>query len=104
MANWLQITIAVLSSSALTAIVSAILNRRKDDVELDDKINQMAARLLDEQRGEIDRLRNQLRSVMADLDRYRKENEAYRRENEDLKAKIERLERIERGGLGRGLR
>ncbi len=47
--TYAQLLITILSSSAIGAIVTAIINRRKNEVDTEDKINQMALRWTEKQ-------------------------------------------------------
>jgi outer membrane murein-binding lipoprotein Lpp len=114
----IEIVVAILSSSLLTSVANGFLNRRKNSVEIEDKINEMASRLIDDQRSEIDALNghilqlqkesreakereNHLESEIDELricvDRYRERDNRRKEENAALKKEIDKLRKSVRG-------
>ena len=82
---YIETILAVISSSAITAIISSIINRRKNRVDIESKIQNMASRLLDDYRVEIDSLRQQMAQLEIEYSNVKRENELLRREIDILK-------------------
>ena len=107
---------AIISSSGLTAVISAWLNRRKNRLEIADKINQMASKWIDEQGQRIRELEKYVEScelraservekLTVEVDHWKSDAakrqqrnrllveqlNAYRQENRELKREVEQL-------------
>jgi regulator of replication initiation timing len=74
--TWLSILSLILGSSVLTSIGNAYFGRRKNSVEIEDKINEMALRLMEEYRGEIDRLTDKIATLGEKYELMKLENAA----------------------------
>lgn len=80
---WLSILSLILGSSVLTSAGNAYFNRRKNnseirkiDIEIEDKINEMAMRLMDEYKEEIERLTEKITVLGEKYDLMKLENAA----------------------------
>lgn len=81
--EWLSILSLILGSSVLTSIGNAYFGRRRNSVEIEDKINEMATRLMEEQREEIERLTSRVTILGDKYDALKLENEALKVQLED---------------------
>lgn len=114
----IEVVLAILSSSFLTSVANGFLNRRKNSVEIEDKINEMASRLIDDQRAEIDALNGHILNLQkesreakerekhleGEIDKLKKDVETYRaqatkrkEENILLREQVEILKKTFRG-------
>jgi peptidoglycan hydrolase CwlO-like protein len=106
MDSLITLIVGVSSSSLLTAILASWLNRRKNKVDIADKIALMSKRLNDEQAEWIERLENKVEDLVgkiyeleAELNQAKQENvllkarlEMYEKENEILLKRVEELD------------
>lgn len=83
MEAWLSILSLILGSSVLTSAGNAYFNQRKNnseirkvDIEIEDKINEMAMRLMDEYKEEIERLTEKITVLGEKYDLMKLENAA----------------------------
>jgi predicted nuclease with TOPRIM domain len=106
MDSLITLIVGVSSSSLLTAILTSWLNRRKNRVDIADKIALMSKRLNDEQAEWIKRLEDKVEDLVgkiyeleAELNQAKQENvllkarlEMYEKENEILLKRVEELD------------
>lgn len=82
----IELLIAVLGSSFLTSLMNGLVNRRKNRIDIDEKINQMASRLIDDQREEIDSLNGHILLLHKEYEEVKAENALLKKEIAELKA------------------
>ncbi len=107
--TWFIIIPVILSSSLLTALLNSFLNRRKQSMELADKANQIASRLIDDLEQKIDRQRKELNDHILQLQndqkeetdalnghilKLQKEYREVKEENKELREKVLELEKL----------
>jgi peptidoglycan hydrolase CwlO-like protein len=96
-AEWYTFLSLILGSSFLTSLGNAYFSRRKNSVEIEDKINEMASRLLDEYREEIERLTSKIVVLEEKIEKYKCRSDTCEQENEKLRERIRILENRTRG-------
>ncbi len=84
---------AIVGTGIITSIVGSFLNRRKNKIDIADTINQMASRLADDQRGQIEILNEAVQEVKGDNAKLKLDYAELKAENQELKTALAELQR-----------
>lgn len=90
--SYLELLLSVLSSSLVTAIATSWLNRRKTKTEMAVMVNEMASRLIDDQREEIDALNGHIMKLQAANQQLKEQIENLSLENKKLQKMLNEQE------------